>query len=65
LRALRLFPVREGSLLSKESTVEHTEGFCFSLRRVPEHSKSLWTHNLLEIRAGEERDNNSEYKNFY
>jgi hypothetical protein len=43
--------------------VEHTEGFCFSLKRVLEYSKSLWTHNLLEIRAGEERDNSCKYKN--
>jgi hypothetical protein len=41
----------------------HTEGFCFSLGRVLEHSKSLWAHNLLEIRTGEGRDNSSEYKN--
>jgi hypothetical protein len=44
-------------------TTRHTEGFCFSLERVPEHSKSLWAHNLLEIRTGEGRYNNCEYKN--
>jgi hypothetical protein len=51
------------NMYSIAHTAEHTEGFCFSLKRVPEHSKSLWAHNLLEIRTGEGRDNSSEYKN--
>jgi hypothetical protein len=51
------------NMYSITHTTRHTEDFCFSLRRVSEHSKSLWAYNLLEIRAEEERDNSCEYKN--